>query len=169
MKTTTTTTHGTQIITKVDGGEAKVTAEVRVNHFSWEIHDHKTRTSKTRLFWTEKWDGSMLSKEFVLGERPEITVRGDYPEIDKAWDRYNKQNLRIVREAIVKALNEMVGYRYEVKGSDVRYSRNAGCSMCPCSPGFILSDNVKYALRDACGADGGIADVDVTLRFHAAA
>jgi len=167
MRTETITSHSVTRDAKVNNGlPARISAKAEVHHFHWGVHDRKTINRKTRLFWTDKWDGSMLSEETVLGERPKVTRRGEFPDVDKAWDAYNKQHKRIVRDAIVATLNEMVGHRYEVKSSDVRYSRKAGCT-CPCSPGFILSDDLTSALEQACGTAVGIADVRVTLRYYA--
>lgn len=168
MHTTTTTTHTTVRNAQVAyGATARVRATADVEHFAWGRHDRKALNRKARLFWTDNWTGSMMSKETVLGERPEVTRRGDFPEVDKAWDRYNKQHVRIVRDAIVAVLNEMVGYRYDVKAADVRFSRKAGCT-CNCSPGFILSDDLRDALEDACGTEVGLADVRVRLTYRPA-
>lgn len=168
MRTETTTSHTKATVMPVDGGEAKVYANAEVTHFTYGTHPREVLNKKARLFWEDNWTGSSASKEFVLGEQPAITRRGDDAESDKAWDRYNKQNVRIVRDAIVAVLQEMVGYRYTVTGKDVRYSRKAGCT-CNCSPGFILSDDLRHALEQGCRTEVGIADVRVRLNYHSSA
>lgn len=57
------------------------------------------------------------------------TQRGEYPEVDKAWDRYNR--------ALVKGWGNVMREVADLTGVDTfRYSRYAGCT-CPCSSGFI--------------------------------
>lgn len=165
MRTTTTTTHTEATVLPVDGGEAKVHAKAEVTHFAWGVHNRKTLEKKARLFWEDNWSGSPASQEFVLGERPAPGRRGVDAALDKAWDRYNKQNVRIVRDAIIAVLQDMVGFRGEVTAKDVRYSRKAGCT-CNCSPGFILSDDLRAALEEACRTEFGLADVRVRLTYY---
>ena len=55
-----------------------------------------------------------------------VFVSGDTFHIDPRRDRITK--LRELKEAIALTL-----------GFPVRFSKNAGCSMCPCSPGFIAT------------------------------
>lgn len=62
--------------------------------------------------------------------RPPHTVKGDDPKVDKAWRRYNRMQIQIMRDAAARATG------FDPK--DLRFSRRAGCSMCPCSPGFIV-------------------------------
>ena len=74
--------------------------------------------------------------EPALAEPP-MTLRGDYPEIDRAWDKYNREVVKNKRALVAKADLEMLR---DVK---IRFSRKAGCS-CSCSPGFIAEHPVYF-------------------------
>lgn len=84
----------------------------------------------------DKFDKSRI---FVWGApEPEITLpepkfRGDDPENDKAYDRYNRAQVRIWKSHLVAAMEQGL----VPKADDIRFSKKAGCS-CPCSPGFII-------------------------------
>ena len=165
MKTLTSTTHTASRTMDVNDGVAKVTATAELTHFAYHIHDRKQLNKKARLYWEDNWTGSSASKEFVLGEHPEYGPRNVDPALDKAWDGYNKRHVRIVRDAIINVLAEMVAYRCDVKAAAVRYSRKAGCA-CGCSAGFVLSDELSSELKAACGAEYGIGDLRVRLRYE---
>lgn len=65
---------------------------------------------------------------------PGPSVRGDGSDADQAWRRYNREEIRLMREVVEEAfaadpeLAEQLG--------KVVFSKKAGCS-CGCSPGFI--------------------------------
>lgn len=96
--------------------------------------------SKTSRYEARKTHGRV----FVFGEPspeqyvdgidrvPPYSKRGDDPELDAEWRRYNATEAKTVREAAKAALVEA-----GVKFSKVRFSRYAGCS-CPCSPGVVV-------------------------------
>lgn len=66
---------------------------------------------------------------------PLMSFRGENPEIDRAWDKYNREVIKNKRALVAKADLEMLR---DVK---LRFSRKAGCS-CSCSPGFIAEHHV---------------------------
>lgn len=66
-------------------------------------------------------------------ELPAPTMRGEDVEVDKAYDRYNRAQVRIWKAHLVAAMEQ--GVVPNVEG--IRFSKKAGCS-CPCSPGFIV-------------------------------
>lgn len=73
-------------------------------------------------------DESLMPSEEGL----EFTVRGENPEMDKAWDKHNRAIVAVWREAAEEALMGTLFHGYKLA-----FSKYAGCS-CPCSPGFIL-------------------------------
>lgn len=75
--------------------------------------------AKPRLFV----DGSVLTPSWDMP--PYGSKRGDGSDADKAWRRYNREELRLRRQ-VLKRL-----------GLTGRYSRKAGCP-CQCSPGFVI-------------------------------
>jgi len=71
--------------------------------------------------------------DFPHLDLPDIhTRRGEYPEVDKAWDRHNRALVKVWREWTTAALEQVFGE------GKVHFSRKAGCA-CGCSPGFIAS------------------------------
>ena len=67
--------------------------------------------------------------------RPAYTIRGEDPENDKAWDAYNRAELKAMRTAIKGAFAEA---GLTVPGT-FGFSRKAGCS-CGCTAGFVHSE-----------------------------
>jgi hypothetical protein len=75
------------------------------------------------------------------------TSRGDYPDVDKEFDRFNGQRVAAER-MLLKWLMPLIDA--ELSKARFDWSNYAGCS-CPCSPGFIVSnvrrhDRVDYDL-----------------------
>ena len=87
------------------------------------------------------WGGDDVSEdnlEVVAKEvgAPHIyTSRGDYPELDRAWDKFNREIIRN-KAAILRAGVMALGLQSDV-ADKAKFSRKAGCA-CGCSPGFIL-------------------------------
>jgi hypothetical protein len=66
-----------------------------------------------------KYDGT------VLTEGTAYTSKGEYPDVDRAWSKHNRAQVRGWKTVIER-----------IEGERFRFSRHAGCS-CPCSPGFV--------------------------------
>lgn len=62
------------------------------------------------------------------------TRRGEFPSLDQAWNKYNRQVVAAQRLVLETALDHIVK-----EPGRMSFSRKAGCS-CGCSPGFILKD-----------------------------
>jgi len=79
------------------------------------------------------------SRVYIDGEpspampAPPVGIKGENAENDAAWVAYNREELRLMRESVVAGLSAH-GYSYKA----LKFSRYAGCGMCPCSPGFIV-------------------------------
>lgn len=65
-----------------------------------------------------------------LGAPSMHTKRGEYPALDKAWDRHNR--------SIIEAQRRVLEAGFGALADDAKFSRRAGCG-CGCSPGFILA------------------------------
>ena len=67
-------------------------------------------------------------------DHPPYSMKGDDPENDKAWRKYNRDKIVAMREL----LDDISGWLQSISNGDLKYrfSRKAGCS-CGCSPGFI--------------------------------
>ena len=74
-----------------------------------------------------------------IDERPVPGAQGVNEADDKAWRKYNRMEVKIMR-AIVGLGLEM----NNMEALNIRFSRKAGCGMCPCSPGFIVEVDGQY-------------------------
>lgn len=72
------------------------------------------------------------------------TTKGEDPEMDKLWKRWNRATVILMRETAEKAL-KVANIDHEEKLS---FSRKAGCSMCPCSPGFVAKEQFMVEIPD---------------------
>lgn len=70
---------------------------------------------------------------------PAPTIRGEVPEVDKAYGRYNRAVVRIQKAHLVAAMEQ--GLLPDIQG--IRHSVKAGCS-CTCSPGFIIDTHTGF-------------------------
>lgn len=83
--------------------------------------------------WTDWREANKLERFYVAGEpdpsweHPPYSVKGEDLDIDAAWRRYNREEVRIMRKYLAAAGIDVSG---------LRFSRHAGCT-CPCSPGFV--------------------------------
>lgn len=62
------------------------------------------------------------------------TQRGQYPVLDKAWRKYNKEEVAGERVYLAAAL---LALGIDESACSISFSRTAGCH-CGCSPGFII-------------------------------
>jgi hypothetical protein len=72
-----------------------------------------------------------------ITERPDYSVKGDDPAIDKLWRKYNKAELEIQKVIIDRAVEK--GLLDENIAKKLKWSRKAGCG-CGCSPGWKAKD-----------------------------
>lgn len=63
------------------------------------------------------------------------TRRGEFPNIDKAFDRMNREIVTHKRRVLVAFLTQL---GLDPAAFDLKFSRKAGCR-CGCSPGFIAA------------------------------
>lgn len=87
------------------------------------------RGRKTRVYTSCTEDE--VRERFGL-ERPAYSIRGEDTESDKAWRKYNRAEIAIMRERAEDLLR-----RNKFSLTGLRFSRKAGCG-CGCSPGFVL-------------------------------
>lgn len=82
---------------------------------------------------------ALAAQEANLGDR-RWAQRGMHPEVDALYDRLNAR-IGVVKTAIaaevLRTLNEVFDNDVERAAAGVRFSRHAGCRMCPCSPGVM--------------------------------
>lgn len=85
-------------------------------------------------------------QEQALGDK-RFAERGEHPDVDDLYDRLNAEIMRVKTDIAKEALGEL-GH---VITGDVNagverafFSRNAGCDMCPCSPGVIAGVRLEW-------------------------
>jgi len=81
----------------------------------------------------ENIDGSGIT------ERPEPGPKGVDEANDKAWRKYNRMEVKIMRAIVGLGLQ-----MNNMEALNIRFSSKAGCGMCPCSPGFIVEVDGMY-------------------------
>jgi hypothetical protein len=116
-----------------DVGGKTYEAELRGKDWS------ERRYAKAKGFCWGPGDDREPSKEFRflaehIGAPSVYTSRGDFPALDKAFDKMNREIVAAKREVFEAALKAL---GFEFAKGQVKFSRKAGCS-CGCSPGFIL-------------------------------
>ena len=103
------------------------------------------RTSRVHI-----WNSEKLSELAPLeAALPTPKEKGEDPENDKAYDTYNRTYIkvqkRIADEVVAKLLEDK---HIKTFGDDekvtFRFSRYAGCGMCACSPGVVVSTRLYW-------------------------
>jgi hypothetical protein len=90
--------------------------------------------------------------------KPEHSVKGEDKENDKLWRKYNKLELKLDEVFLGSFFNvasfEIQSFLIEAGWYSRKFSMRAGCSMCPCSPGYNLKS-----------ANGFIKNVAIDVAF----
>lgn len=74
-----------------------------------------------------------------MRDEPSIyTHRGDFPEVDAAFDAANGEHVAIEKAFTMLALGEVDTPLRAVEDPALKWKNTAGCS-CPCSPGFVAT------------------------------
>lgn len=88
------------------------------------------------------------------------TLPDDVVRKDIMWRRLHKEPSKEVKDAVLKTVAEYLKSRgYKVrKENPIKYSRKAGCAMCPCSPGYVIYGDYmlgsrRYVVSVWVGAD----------------
>ena len=93
-------------------------------------------------------------------QKPEHSIKGADKVNDKLWRKYNRTELKLDETFLHAFFNvasfEIQSFLIEAGWYGMKFSMRAGCSMCPCSPGY----NLKSA--NACITNTAI---DVTFKL----
>ena len=87
----------------------------------------------------KKISSSRIGEVYYAPDRPGMQdIEGDF-----VWRRTHKPaaTIEAIRQAIIGPLIEKFGEQ-ALKDLKIRHSRYCGCTMCPCSPGWIVKSNV---------------------------
>ena len=100
------------------------------------LEPYGTRQKHTILYISNPFVPEDL-KHSGITKRPEYTIKGDFPDIDKAWKQYNRAELQIQKRIINQAVRD--GLLEDALAKELKWSRKAGC-FCGCSPGWKARD-----------------------------
>jgi hypothetical protein len=103
---------------------------------------YSSKQKHTTLYISNPFDPEDLRYSGIT-KRPEYTRKGEFPEIDKEWRRYNKAELQIEKKIIAKAVQD--GLLDAELAKELKWSRKAGCS-CGCSPGWKSRDYRRQSI-----------------------
>lgn len=116
---------------------------------SWGMTAHEYN-AKTRVYVSDAVAQArsprlieLETEEMQLGEK-RFSTRGEDRDVDRIYDRLNREIGRVKREAAAFAVRRLIAgdfLRCYNPNVTFRFSRHAGCS-CPCSPGVIASDRI---------------------------
>ena len=169
MNTQSVQEHWTNVKNR-DGVEFRVGARLAIHWDpkSWTKSGRRTDESKwsdagkVRVFWSDEYVS--VNEEDVLGIKPPYGFRGDNLEDDRAWDAYNRWHKKMTKQVMAETMSRALGREVEPKA--VSYSSKAGCTMCACSPGFVTSRDLGFALRKATGGALSVGRCDLSIRWH---
>lgn len=120
---------------------AQDTKSVRFELDGMKVHlraeDYNSRPGRKPRVYVS---GSGLEPDFP---RPAYSIKGEDAELDKAWRKYNAEEIRLQKAAAARAMTALAqvpGFQLFGTG-ELRFSRKAGCS-CSCSPGLLLDAHV---------------------------
>jgi hypothetical protein len=69
---------------------------------------------------------------------PPAGRKGANEDNDAAWRRYNRAEVRLMREQVLLGLKAMdITMDGDTPAKQLPFDKHAGCAMCPCSPGFV--------------------------------
>ena len=110
----------------VDGTKYKI---------SW---NYNGKSTKSKVFvdckdLAPEFEEALESVAKEVGASTVYTKTGDFPKLDKAWKVFNREEVKVHREALEGA--KAKGF---VKYSKAIFSKKAGCG-CGCSPGFTIT------------------------------
>jgi hypothetical protein len=104
-------------------------------------------TAKLSAVKTIKYGNRSAHIVFVDGQpdpdmpRPPYLPNGQDDAVDAAWRRYNRAEIAIMRAVAADRLS--------LDPSTIKFSRNAGCSTCSCSPGLLIEATDEYPAGSA--------------------
>lgn len=120
---------------------------VQINTRSWASH------SKSREFFaaTRVYDAlGAFVPGFDAEETRLLNAITDHSVKDPALARFQRASARTASERLAVVLPELLrilrAFGFQVTGDaaplSAKFSRKAGCSMCPCSPGHVVSERI---------------------------
>lgn len=132
-----------------DGVEILVTLVPR----TYDRHNKRAFRAKPRLFGaTDTLIADLKAQEPRYVARTFDDSTDEEKAAEQAWLSWRRRALRTSTQRLKKLLPTLAVLGVDAEGA--RFSYNAGCSTCSCSPGYVLDGTVTTA-------DGRRADVDL--------
>lgn len=85
-------------------------------------------------------------QEQALGKR-RFAQRGQHTDVDALYDRLNAEIMRVkleIAHGVLCWLKDYVSGDFNAADDRAFFSRNAGCDMCPCSPGVVAGAKLTW-------------------------
>lgn len=133
-------------VTHLFGKDRKVTVDVEVmdpvgtRSFAFRSAGRSHYNTEKRAHGRAYLFGEPEPTESIGLAQPPYGSKGENADNDAAWVAYNKEEVRIMRVILDKVAAE-IDARFPEVGmarAKMTFDRHAGCSMCPCSPGFVV-------------------------------
>ena len=124
------------MITKLDTENYDIT--IRTIDNTWDREAGK----KVRVY-VEGETPVDFTEAYEMQKANEFAARGVNPDEDKLFNQLNRQvvkNKRIILNEAIEAVYELGEL---IDGAKFTFSKHAGCSSCPCSPGFIGNTSIR--------------------------
>lgn len=158
-------TSFTQTAIEMTDCTASVTAR-RTDGPTWSRESRANRTKTTRVYgavdtWAKAEDDAMpYAGEWLYTAKEQPRLYAELSEADREvmdakvaeYQTWKKNTLKVAREGMKPAILELLDatdlvFIPKVEGQAPRFgfSIHAGCSSCPCSPGFVLNGQVRNA------------------------
>ena len=124
----------TEIIDLVRKWKLDNDAKITFSTTERSANRYNAKGQKVKIFVSGEPDPSDLG---IMPQPPYGSTKGDGSEDDKLWKVWNRTEVAIMKHFVDRALLFMARKFEGAEGAKAHYSRYAGCSSCPCSPGFV--------------------------------
>lgn len=85
-------------------------------------------------------------QEQALGDK-RFAERGTDTDVDALYDRLNAEVMRVkldIAHGVLNWIKDYVSGDFNTADDRAFFSRNAGCDMCPCSPGVVAGAKLTW-------------------------
>ena len=98
------------------------------------------RRKGSRVYVSLPWAPEELPYTGIT-QVPPYGIKGKNAANDLEWKRYNRKEVSMQMDVLKRAVQ---GGLIAASVMEAKHSRYAGCSMCPCSPGWVWKDGTQY-------------------------
>ena len=131
-----------------------ITVQVVLAKNSWE----RTEQKKARVSVSGEVDVDFTAAYEADRADGGPKPRGERPEVDKMFDRLNRQVIANKRDVVSEAVASLPELATLLDGIKLHFSRTAGCA-CGCSPAFVASQHIRVSVD---GRTRNVTDIFVS-------